>query len=124
MLRALSLGLLVACASSPPPKINTPQDYQNTVADLVAQVIDAFKSDGTNCDMLSHDLHSIRDSAKFKVASDWGTSHPEGPQLAKEKVDARKADFDAASGPALHACDSGLSGILQQLMRGGAKSSP
>ena len=124
MLRACCFILVAGCATSPPPKINTPQDYQNAVVDLVAQVIDAFKSDGTNCDMLSHDLHSIRDSAKFKATSDWGSSHPDGPQLAKEKIDARKADFDAASGPALHACDSSLSGVLQQLMRGGAKSSP
>lgn len=117
MLRTMCLGLLVACASVPPTKITTPQEYQNVVVELVAQVIDAFKTDGTNCDMLSHDLHSIKESGKFKAAHEWGTSHPEGPQLAQEKINAKKADFDSASAAALHACDGSLAGLLQQLAK-------
>lgn len=117
MLRSFSFILLVACASAPPPKINTPQDYQNVVVDLIAQVIDTFKTDGTNCDMLSHDLHSIKEGPKFKAAHDWGSSHPEGPQLAQEKINEKKGEFESVSGPALHACDGGLAGALQQLAK-------
>jgi len=117
MLRLSCLALLVACGSTPPTKINTPQEYQNVVVDLVAQVIEAFKTDGTNCDMLQDDLHTIKDSGKFKAAHDWGTSHKEGPQLAQEKINEKKADFDSASGPALHACDGSVGTVLQQLLK-------
>ena len=117
MLKSLGFVVVVGCASTPPPKINTPADYQTAVGNLVAQVIDAFKTDGTNCDMLSHDLHTLKASSQFKVTHDWGTSHPDGPQLAQEKINEKRADFDAAAGPALHQCGEGLGVILQELVK-------
>jgi hypothetical protein len=116
MLRPLCLTALVACASAPPPKIETPEDYQRGVADLVAQVIDMFKTDGTNCDMLSHDLHALKAGVKFKTVHDWGTSHPDGPKLAKAKIDERNKDFSDAAAPAARAC-GGLSDVLMELTK-------
>lgn len=117
MYKLLGLLAVVGCASAPPPKINTPQDFQASVADLVAQVIDTFKTDGTNCDMLSHDLHAIKGGSKFKATHDWSTSHPDGPQLAQEKINEKKADFDTASAPALRQCGGGVAALLQELTK-------
>ena len=117
MLKRLGFVVVVACGSAPPPKINTPADYQNAVGDLVAQVIDDFKTDGTNCEMLEGDLQALEKSAKFKATHDWGTSHPDGPKLAQEKIDAKKADFESAAGPALHVCGGQLAGVMQELVK-------
>jgi hypothetical protein len=117
MFKTLALAFVVSCATTPPPKIQTPEDYQSVVADLVAQVIDIFRTDGTNCDMLTNDLHTLKASSKFTVAHDWGTSHPDGPQLAQAKIDEKKADFDTASAPALRACGGGLAAVLAQLTK-------
>ena len=115
MYKLLGLVAVLGCASAPPPKINTPQDFQTNVADLVTQVIDAFKTDGTNCDMLSHDLHSIKGSSKFKAAQEWSKSHPDGPQLAQAKINEKKADFDTASAAAMRQCGGSVSALLQDL---------
>ncbi len=117
MLRIVAVLALVACGSAPPPKINTPQDYQNVVAELVAQVIDAFKSDGVNCDMLSHDLESVKASAKFKTAHDWGTSHPDGPKLAHQKIDEKKADFESSARAAMRQCGGDLQEVMGELLK-------
>ena len=109
--------LLGACASSPPVKISTPEEYQNVVAELVAQVIDAFKTDGTNCDMLHDDLRGVKGSNKFKAAHDWGTQHPDGPKLAQEKIDARKADYETAAAPAIRACGNDLEAAMKALTK-------
>jgi hypothetical protein len=58
MYKVLGLVAVVSCASAPPPRIQTPDDYQRLVGELVAQVIDMFRTDGTNCDMLFDDLRS------------------------------------------------------------------
>jgi hypothetical protein len=115
MFKALGLLALVSCASTPPPKIQTPEDYQRLVGDLVGQVIDMFKTDGTNCDMLSNDLHSLKVTSRFQAAHDWETSHPDGPKLAQAKIDEKKPEFETASAPAMRACGGGLGKILSEL---------
>jgi hypothetical protein len=111
------LLILSACASTPPTKINSPEDYQKVVGDLVSEVIDIFNTDGTNCDMLSNDLHRMAASQKFKVAHDWGTSHEDGPKQAQIKINEKKADFEKSSGPAIHACGGGVQSILTKLVQ-------
>jgi hypothetical protein len=116
MTRLLGLMLVVGCGSAPPTKINTPADYQNVVGDLVAQVIDIFKTDGVNCDMLSGDLHAMKDSQKLRAVQDWTKEHADAAAQAQGKIAERKADFDTAAAPAMRAC-GGVDEILQELVR-------
>jgi hypothetical protein len=87
------------------------------VSELVAQVIDVFKVDGTNCDMLSHDLHGLTESQKFKAAREWGTANAGGLAQAQAKINERKAELDSSAGPAIHACGGGVQSILMQMVR-------
>ena len=101
------LAFAVACGGAT-VQIKTQQDYENVVVDLVKQVIDTFKADGMNCDVLSHDLHGIADSQKFTAAKSWKEQHPDAQQQVAPKVQPFREDFEKAATPGLHACGATL----------------
>jgi hypothetical protein len=115
MLRSLCLLAVVSCATTPPPKIATPEDYQRTVGELIAQLIDIFKTDGINCSMLNGDLRGVKASAKLKAATDWASGHPDARGQAQAKVKERKADIDDAAQSAARECGDVVGPIMSQL---------
>ena len=103
----LAIATCVACGAAQ-PTIKTPQDFDNTVVDLVHEVIEAFKGDGINCDLLQKDLHSIGHSPKMNAAKEYKSAHPEAKQAAAEKVASFKDEFQKAATAGLHQCGAEL----------------
>lgn len=110
------LGMLIACGGTQAKTtIQTPQDYDTVVTQLIDEVIEIFKSDGINCELVTADLKSVAKSQKLNAAKDWATSHPDAKAAAKEKIAARKADIDTASASSVRQCGVQVQSVLGNL---------
>ena len=113
---SLALLLVVGCAGAPPKvTINTQQDFETVVDELIKQVIDIFNTDGMNCEILSSDLRDVRNSQKLSAAKEWRNAHPEAQQAARDKVAAARPQLDKASAPATRQCGPQVQTVMKEL---------
>jgi len=111
------LGTLAACGGTQAKTtISTQQDYDTTVSQVIDEVIEVYKTDGMNCELVTGDLKSIAKSQKLDAAKEWASSHPEAKAAAKEKIAARKADLDSASAPAIRQCGAEVENLMAKIM--------
>ena len=110
--------ICIGCAGAPPKvTINTQQDFENVVVELIKQVIDIFNTDGMNCEILSGDLRDVRNSQKLDAAKQWRSAHPEAQQTAKEKIDAYRPQLEKASAPAARQCGPQIQTVMKELVQ-------
>ncbi|MBV8760805.1 MAG: hypothetical protein JO257_26160 [Deltaproteobacteria bacterium] len=113
---SLMLGLLVACGGTQAKTtINTQQDYETTVSQIIDEVIEVFKADGINCQLVNSDLKSINKSQKLAAAKDWASKNPDAKATAKQKIAARRAELDKAAEPAIRQCGMETETVLGSL---------
>jgi len=101
---ALALAVVPGCGGAQPAKINTQQDYENAVVGLVQKVIDIFKADGMNCDVLQHDLHNVTESQQYGAVKEWGDAHADAKPAVRPKLEPYKGQFQEAATPAMRQC--------------------
>lgn len=116
-MRAAWVTVVLSCVACSGATVNmkTQQDYENVVVELVKQVIQIFKDDGMNCEVLSHDLRDVSESAKFKAAKQWKKDPPEQDAELKTKLEPYKDEFVKAATPGLRQCGDNLEAAFAAL---------
>lgn len=108
MTRVLLMTLLFACGGTQAPTtIRTPQDFEQTVVEVVDRVIEIFRDGGINCNMVSGELRSVNESQKMEAVRAWRKDHPESAETVKSVVAARKPELEKVMLPASRQCGGG-----------------
>ena len=112
------LGLLIACGGAPQKvTITTHQEYEKTVGELIDQLIENFTNAGINCEMITSDLKSMKTSPKLTAVKDYGTAHPDAKDLAKAKVETRRADIEKAAAPGMRQCQVQMQPLMEDITK-------
>lgn len=111
----LILVVFAACGGSPKVVINSQQDFDNVVVDVIKEVIAIFDSDGINCQLLTSDLRGLKGSQKVAAAKDWMNAHPDAKQSVQPKINEHRAELDKASAPGTRQCGVTLKTVFNEL---------
>jgi hypothetical protein len=112
----LLMGLALGCGGAQAKvTINTHQEYETVVADLVGEVIEIFRAAGINCEMITADLRSMKTSPKLTAAKEYSTAHPDAKELANAKIEARRAELEKAAMPGMRQCGVQLPSVYADL---------
>ena len=110
------IACLVACGGTQvATKIQSPQDYEHVVVEVVDRVVEIFKEGGINCQMISGDLRALNGSQKVDAARAWRKDHPEATETMRATIAARKAELEKVMAPASRQCEGPIKGLVTQL---------
>jgi len=116
MNRAWLIACLVACGGTQAATtIQSPEDYERVVVEVVDRVIEIFRDGGINCNMISGDLRGLNGSQKVDVARKWRRDHPESTETMKAAIAARKPELEKVMGPASRQCEGPIKGLVAEL---------
>ncbi|HEY5928077.1 MAG TPA: hypothetical protein VIV11_40600 [Kofleriaceae bacterium] len=116
LMLGLAVAVAVACGGAQKKVvINTPQDYETVVGQLIDEVIGIFRDAGINCEMITADLRSMKTSPKLTAAKEYRAAHPEAKEITVQKIEARRAEIEKAAGPGMRQCSVNLQSVNESL---------
>ena len=105
----------IACGAPQKVTINTQQEFEGVVVQVIKEVIDIFNADGINCQLLSSDLRQVKGSPKVVAAKEWVSAHPDAKPTVQPKIEENRAELEKASTPGVRQCGVNLKTVFDDM---------